>query len=196
MEGNAIFDNGLETRDHGIYAPSDDHIINGNIIFNNVGYGVHAYEKPKSLTITRNIFFGNKEGGVILAGSDCKVFNNVCFDNGRGISYFRGGCTKNAVKNNIFYKNKTDCGYDNGGGKLGDPADNDDDFNCYFPGKPHPLIKPGSNEVLADPEFEDAKKGDYRLRDKSPCRGKGTDAGLPLDADKKPDLGAFVEDRK
>jgi parallel beta-helix repeat protein len=94
IEGNIIFDNGLETRDHGIYAPSDDHIINGNIVFNNAGYGVHAYEKPKKLTIARNIFFGNKEGGVILAGSDCKVFNNVCVDNGRGVLYFRGGCTK------------------------------------------------------------------------------------------------------
>ena len=61
--------------------------------------------------------------------------------------------------------------------------------NCYFPGKPNERTKPGMNEVLVDPLFMDSKKGDFRLKDGSPCRGKGTDVGMG----KSPDLGAFVK---
>jgi hypothetical protein len=187
LEANAIFDNGTRSTDHGIYCPADDLTINGNIIFNNAGYGIHSYSKPKQQVISRNICMGNKAAGIILAGSDSKVFHNVCAYNGLGIMYFRGGCTENVVKNNIFAFNKTDCGYDNGGGRYGDPAKNVDDFNCYFPGKPDERIIPGKNEVLADPLFMDSKKGDFRLKDGSPCLGKGADVGMG----KAPDLGAF-----
>ena len=146
MEGNVIFENGTEGRDHGIYCPSDELTINGNVIFNNAGYGIHSYSQPKRQVITRNLCIGNKVCGIILAGSECKVFHNVCVNNGIGLFYFRGGCKGNVVKNNIVAFNKTDCGYDNGGGKYGDPADNIDDFNCYFPGKPAEQIKPGSTK--------------------------------------------------
>jgi parallel beta-helix repeat protein len=189
MEGNVIFDNGTRSTDHGIYCPADDLTIKGNVIFNNAGFGIHSYSSPKRQLITRNICVGNKAAGIILAGSDNKVFHNVCVNNGLGIMYFRGGCTGNIVKNNIFAFNKTDCAYDNGGGKYGDPAKNLDDFNCYFPGKPNERIKPGLNEVLAGPLFVDSKKGDFRLKDGSPCRGKGVDVGMG----KAPDLGAFVK---
>jgi parallel beta-helix repeat protein len=191
MEGNVIFDNGTEGRDHGIYAPSDEHTINGNLIFDNAGYGVHAYSTPKRLTITRNVIFGNKAGGIIVGGSDNKVLNNVAAGNAVGMFYYRGGCKDNAVKNNIFAFNKTDCGYDNGGGKLGDPADNADDYNCYFPGLPDKHIKTGPNELTgADPKFMNAGKGDYRLKPSSPCRGRGADVGLPFEG-KRPNLGAY-----
>ena len=67
IEGNVIFDNGTETHDHGIYMPADDVTINGNIIFESAGYGIHAYTAPKRLVITRNVCFANKAGGIILA---------------------------------------------------------------------------------------------------------------------------------
>ena len=95
--------------------------------------------------------------------------NNICADNGIGIFYFRVGCKNNAVNNNIFAFNKTDCAYDNGGGHYGDPANNTDDHNCYFPGKPSVQIHPGLHEILADPMFVNAKEGDYRLKPESPC---------------------------
>jgi hypothetical protein len=190
LEANVIFDNGTRSTDHGIYCPADELTINGNIIFNNAGYGIHSYSKPKRQVITRNLCMGNKAAGIILAGSDHKVFHNVCAYNGLGIMYFRGGCTENVVKNNIFAFNKTDCGYDNGGGKYGDPAKNVDDFNCYFPGKPNERIGPGKNEVLADPLFVDPKKGDFRLKADSPCLGKGVDVGLAFKG-KAPAIGAF-----
>jgi hypothetical protein len=187
LEANVIFNNGTRGTDHGIYCPADELTINGNIIFDNAGYGIHSYRTPKRQVITRNICIANKTAGIILAGSENKVYHNVCAYNGLGLMYFRGGCTGNAVKNNIFAFNKTDCGYDNGGGKYGDPARNEDDFNCYFPGKPTERIGPGKNEVLADPLFLDWKKGDFRLKDGSPCLGKGADVGMG----KALDLGAF-----
>jgi hypothetical protein len=190
IEGNVIFDNGTRSTDHGIYCPADELTMNGNIIFNNAGYGIHSYSGPKHQVITRNICTGNKAAGIILAGSQNRVFHNVCVFNGLGVMYFRGGCTENSVKNNIFAFNQVDCGYDNGGGKYGDPARNVDDFNCYSPGKPSKRIVPGKNEVLADPLFVDSTKGDFRLKDGSPCSEKGADVGMPFKG-KAPDLGAF-----
>lgn len=190
MEANVIFDNGTRSTDHGIYCPADDLTINGNIIFHNAGYGIHSYSNPRRQVITRNICLGNKAAGIILAGGDNRVFHNVTVHNGLGIMYFRGGCVGNIVKNNIFAFNGTDCGYDNGGGRYGDPAGNVDDFNCYFPGKPNPRIGPGKHEVLADPLFVDSKMGDFRLKPASPCLEKGADVGMPF-AGKAPELGAF-----
>ena len=100
------------------------------------------------------------------------------------------GCKQNDVRNNIFAFNGTHCAYDNGGGKLGDPSANTDDYNCYYPGKPYAKINPGSHELLTDPHFQDAKKGDFRLSPSSPCRGRG--CRLKSTATPKPDLGAFV----
>jgi hypothetical protein len=118
------------------------------------------------------------------------VCHNVCAGNGIGILYFRGGCMDNVVQNNIFAFNGTDSGYDNGGGKLGDPARNIVDYNCCFPGKPHARILAGAHELLANPRFIDAKAGDYRLRENSPCVGKAERPnGLALDAVKN--VGAF-----
>ena len=190
MEANVIFENGVRSTDHGIYCPADGLVIRGNIIFHNAGYGIHSYSSPKQQLIVQNICIENKVCGIILAGSHNQVFHNVCVGNGIGLFYFRGGSTDNVVQNNIFAFNRTDCGYDNGGGRYGDPARNVDDYNCYFPGKPNPLIHPGRHEVLADPMFVDAARGDFRLKVGSPCIGKGGDMG-PSRSGKLKNLGAF-----
>lgn len=191
LEANVIFDNGTRSTDHGIYCPADELTITGNLIFHNAGYGIHSYSHPRRQVITRNICMGNKAAGIILAGSENQVYHNVCAYNGLGIMYFRGGCTDNVVKNNIFAFNQADCGYDNGGGRYGDPARNTDDFNCYFPGKPSERSGSGEHEVLADPRFVASKHGDFRLMQDSPCLGKAADVGLPF-VGKAPDLGAFL----
>jgi hypothetical protein len=191
MEGNVIFENGTSDTDHGIYCPSDQFQINGNIIFNHAGYGIHSYPSPKRQWITRNVCVGNKSGGIVLAGSENQVYHNVCASSTYGILYFRGGCTSNIVENNIFAFNQIDCGYDNGGGQLGDPANNVEDYNCYYPGKPDAALLPGAHEVLADPLFVDRANGDYRLKVGSPCVGRGINVVSPSGG-RRPDLGAFV----
>jgi hypothetical protein len=98
--------------------------------------------------------------------------------------------TNNVVQNNIFAFNGRDCGYDNGGGKEGDPERNVDDYNCYYLAKPERLIRPGLHEILADPRFMDAQAGDYHIRDDSPCMGKAVEVkGRPGDLVKN--VGAF-----
>ncbi len=190
MEANIIFDNGTRSTDHGIYCPADELTIRGNIIFHNAGYGIHSYSSPKRQRIIQNICFGNRVCGIILAGSENQVYHNICVGNGIGILCFRGGCTDNLVQNNVFAFNGTDGGYDNGGGKLGDPARNTDDYNCYFPGKPDARILAATHDILADPKFIDAKAGDFRLREDSSCIGKAVrPKGLALDAVKN--VGAF-----
>jgi len=173
MEGNVIFGNGTNGRDHGIYAPANDITARGNVIFDNVGYGIHSYSLPHNQKIYRNVIFRNKEGGIILAGNDNEVLHNTVAQNGRGIFYFRGGCKNNTVENNIFAFNRVDCDYDNGGGApgYGDPMKNLDDYNCYFPGKPFGSIAPGKHEILADPRLAAPATGDFRLRSTSPCKG-------------------------
>jgi hypothetical protein len=190
VEGNIIFANGTNSRDHGIYMPASDVVLNGNICFDNAGYGIHSYEKPTQQLIVRNVCFANKVCGIILAGRDNKAYHNVCAGNGIGLFYFRGGCTGNDVRDNIFAFNRTDCGYDNGGGKLGDPSANTDDHNCYFPGKPDRRLSPGSHELLADPQFRDAASGDFRLKEKSPCKGKAVNMNI-TGVGETPDLGAY-----
>ncbi len=107
------------------------------------------------------------------AGIGCRATNNVVYGNVHcGLKEMGHGGTGILMEANIIAFNGTDSGYDNGGGRLGDPARNTDDYNCYFPGKPHARILAGAHEILADPKFIDAKAGDYRLREDSPCVGK------------------------
>jgi parallel beta-helix repeat protein len=190
MEGNVIFENGTSSTDHGIYCPADAVTINGNILFNHPGYGIHSYSSPRGQRITRNLCLGNKAGGILLAGSETQVYHNVCSGNGVGILYFRSNCLYNVVENNIFAFNGVDGGYDDCGGKVPGPANNVDDYNCYYPGAPPAAILPGGHEVRADPLFQDRASGDYQLKLGSPCQDRGLNLGEPF-LGPAPDLGAF-----
>jgi parallel beta-helix repeat protein len=191
IEGNVIFGNGTDGLDHGIYAPADDMTINGNIIFNNAGYGIHSYESPVRQVITRNIIFGHKESaGIILAGSENQVFNNVVVGNYIGILYFRDGCTDNVVMNNIFSDNVYNSLSDDCGGQCSPPTNNVIDYNAYFSSPPSLEDRSGGNDVVADPLFVNKSQGDFRLRADSPLLGKGVDVGLGFQGD-RPNLGAW-----
>jgi hypothetical protein len=193
IEGNIIFENGTTSLDHGIYAPSDDTQMIGNIIFNNAGWGIHSYSAPSRQRITHNILTGDGFGGILLAANASEVYHNVVTFHRWGIYYFREGSAFNVVKNNIFaFNTDGDAGYDNGGGLLGDPHDNVDDYNCYVKAPP-PQIPPGPNEVVADPRFLDPESGDFRLRSNSSCIDRGTDLGYPF-LEAAPDIGFFESD--
>ena len=144
MEGNVIFDNGTESPDHGIYCPSDDLTLNGNVIFNNAGFGIHSYSHAETSGYhPQRLLRQQGRRASSWPAASARSSTTSAPTTASGSSTSAAAAPSNVVKNNIFAFNKTDCGYDNGGGKYGDPADNTDDFNCYFPGKPHPAIKPG-----------------------------------------------------
>jgi hypothetical protein len=186
MEGNVIFGNGFSNLDHGIYCPANDCTMNGNIVFNNASWGIHAYSNPQRLQISKNLAVGNGSGGIVLAGDFCSVYNNVSAYNGvYGILYYGDQCADNIVMNNIFTFNQDDGGpYASPG-----PVRNTDDYNCYFPGKPGDLLPAGPHEIYADPQFVSPATGDFRLKAESPCIGSGTLLGLPGDAISN--IGAF-----
>jgi hypothetical protein len=197
MEGNVIFDNGTNSLDHGIYCPADDCTIDGNIIFNNAGWGLQLYPAPQNLLVYRNICFGNLTGGIVLAAAFSMIFNNDSVSNPIGIMYFRDGCTGNVVENNIFAFNTQGDGIiDDGDGMLGDPSNNTDDYNVYFPGQLDPPellgldVTVGASELFVDPQFINADQGDFRYADGSPCIGGGTPINLP-DGSTLSNMGAF-----
>src|SRR5262249_46353773 len=93
IRGNVIFDNGTGRLDHGIYMPASNTRMDGNVIYDNSGWGIHSYPSPMNQVISHNVIFGNGMGGIILAGSYNKVLNNTVSHNKMlGILYFRSGC--------------------------------------------------------------------------------------------------------
>jgi parallel beta-helix repeat protein len=164
IQGNVIFGNGTSTLDHGIYMPAPNSTLDGNVIFNNTGWGIHLYPSPANQTITHNILFNNGVGGILLASNgDTVMYNTAVNNNTWGILYFRSGCTNNIVEHNIFADNKyLNADYDSGGPMNSFPSNNIDDYNCYYPGQPR-LQSPGQHELYANPQFLNLAADDFRL---------------------------------
>jgi hypothetical protein len=172
MEGNVIFDNGSTTLDHGIYMPADNVTMNGNVIFDNSGFGIQSYTAPVGQVISHNLIFGNKFGGIVLAGSDCSVFDNTIAYNNLGLLYY-GTSLNEVVEHNIIAFNTTNNPYGGGGPNL-------DDYNCYYGGGPNPYYNPGPHEMLANPLFLNAVGGDFRLAQATPATSAGAFAGATV----------------
>ena len=161
IQGNIIFDNGTNSLDHGICMPADNVTISGNVIFDNTGYGIQSYSSPTYQVIAHNIIFGNTTGGILVAGNHTQVYYNTVVGNGVGILYYRGGCVNNVAQHNIFAFNSTNAGYDNGGGTLGNPSNNLDDYNDYFQGTLDARVPLGPHDMFVNPGFVNAQFGDF-----------------------------------
>lgn len=195
IEGNYIHDLGQTSHDHAIYLPAGEVTVRKNLLVNSSGWGVHAYSTPKRLTVSHNVIGGNAEDGVILGGSECRVFNNVFYRNHRGaVFFFRRDCRSNSVANNLIFETRA-FRYDAMGSSAAadQPRDNVIDYNCIVGGAvtPPPVDRLGRHNLEADPAVREAARLDFRLKPGSPCLGAG-DARIQAGfAGRAPDMGLY-----
>ena len=110
---------GVSTGNYGAYVNGHHLLFDGNIIYNNTGYGIHNYHSDfynVSDNIYRNnIFYHNgfDDGTrglkdsmaaiIITSGSNNQFYNNIVYGNNNGVQI---GCCNNAqVYNNTIYNN-------------------------------------------------------------------------------------------
>ncbi|MCA9387131.1 chitobiase/beta-hexosaminidase C-terminal domain-containing protein, partial [Candidatus Dojkabacteria bacterium] len=107
-----FYNNGTDTSDHHIFASGIQTSGNEMIFENNYfgfspGSGVLLYDQPEYAIVRNNIFnmesgSSNSEYGVLLSGSNLKVFNNTIYGAGRGIAIDDTTSQNNEIKNNII----------------------------------------------------------------------------------------------
>jgi parallel beta-helix repeat protein len=151
------------------------------------GYGIQAQERSRP-TIKNCIITGAATTGIRLENlSNATIVNNTLALNG----YFGIYCRNNSspeISNNIFYKNGTELR-----GGTGVIAEQTSlpviDYNCFW-GHPVHAVDISGNTTLTgtniqtDPLFADVERGDFHLRDDSPCLTSG-------DPDIGPQMGAY-----
>jgi hypothetical protein len=178
--GNVVYDCGNMRLDHGIYVGHTGGTVANNIVYGSTGYGIHCWHNCNRLTITNNLVFNNKDGGIVIGQGDgpnngsvdadgFTVANNIVVFNGTGIA--EEGATG---KNNKFIK------------------------NVVFGNKQAMDLQTGKEigTIRADPKFVDYKadgSGDYRLQPSSPAVNAGTTTGAPdldIAGNRRPQGGA------
>lgn len=120
---NLIHGFGTSQLHHGMYIKGDYHLIDGNIIYDNAGYGIHMYNDAGSVKhcIVRNntcyengVRSANGGAGIIVTQGVSLVYNNVCYNNGGGsnsnsygilVYNVPAGSGANKIYNNTLYKN-------------------------------------------------------------------------------------------
>jgi parallel beta-helix repeat protein len=142
---------------HGFYiGGATDTTIEWNLIYGNAARGIQLYPDAENTTIDHNIISGNGEGILIggeggAASSNTNVYDNVISD----------ATTRHDVES-----------YWPAGNPVG--VDNSVHDNCLWGGREGTLsIGEGgataSHNLDANPQFVDAKAGDYELNPTSPC---------------------------
>ncbi len=163
-----------ENQDHGIYlAAASRTKIRDNWIFRNADRGIQLYPDAQRTRVVHNVIYGNGEG--IIFSGDRKVAAN-----------------HNLVAENIIADSKIRSNvesYFEPGGPVG--RRNVVRFNCvrgapsgYYAGSDDSGIQEdeigfrAAHNVFARPRFVAPKRGDFRLRDDSPCAELGGKVSL------------------
>ena len=153
--------------------------------------GIHL-SKAKNCKIYNNVCYNNKSGiSLDLAiTTDNFVYNNTLVDNDVGLWFGSGTATGNTVENNIF-ANNSNCGIHINKYLIYD-------YNCFYNnGKNYSGGTPGAHDVNGNPKFKDAANHNYQIMSGSAAIDKGVSiAGLNSDIlgnaiQNKIDIGAY-----
>lgn len=157
------------TQGHGIYVVDIGPVVSNNIIGNNSGIGITTWHAATRVTISNNLLWSNRGGGIVIGNGDAPgqgsilcddsiVSNNIVINNnGPGINEFGANGLNNVFTNNCLYGNTS------GPTRL-----------------QHGHV--ARNTVTSDARFVNFKldgSGDYHLRSDSPCVDAGTSQGAP-----------------
>lgn len=180
----SIHDNGISDLTHGLYLNGADNLVDGCKIYNNGGWGVHAYGSAAYRVIVRNntIYNNARAGGRgpgigLYTGSGHKAYNNILWGNREGIGVGEGASFAK-VHNNTIYKNTRS-------GILIDTLSNSAEIlNNILYSNAGGIANQGVDSILlnnladVDPRFMDAAGGDFRLRGGSPAIDAGTTSDI------------------
>ncbi len=187
--GNKIHHN----RVYGIYTSFDNGLIEGNLIYDNAGCGLHLFQQNHAVNgwvVRNNRFYGNGDNyypkyspyfgvnkrpvpAVVLARGKNQFYNNLVYNNvNGGVSVF-GNADNTLVANNTIY----------GNGKYGisvaDTVNNARIINNIISNNGSVIIDSGvgtimpKNNLITDPGLVNAAAGDFRLKAGSPAINKG-----------------------
>ena len=113
-------------------------------------------------TVENNVISGTAAGVSANASTGLKLYNNTFVNNTKDLQFTNASAT---VRNNIFSAESTVDG-----GTV------DSDYNCYssvMVSEEYFNAAAEANSIWANPEFVNAKAGDYRLHKLSACVGAG-----------------------
>lgn len=185
-----IHDNGSgtdQTNGHAFYVTSGENLFDGNLIYNNLGYGFHLYDNSGPKIINRNIIRNNKiyangrnssttSYGIVIAwGTNNQIYNNLIYDNlYGGVQDYTGAETtkyyNNTITGNVrgfdlqFYSSgatlTNNIVYNNSSADITD-----------FGGTGTPTQ---TTNLTSNPTFVNAGADDYHLQAGSAARNTGT----------------------
>ena len=174
----------------------DGVVVRRNIVsgvrHSKLGYagGIHM-SKATNCKIYNNISYNN-QSGISLEGSltlNNEIYNNTLDGNDYGIKA-NSGNGSNVLKNNAITNNKILGIANNSGVSF--------DYNGFFGNKDnyYSSAKPGVHDINADPKYLNKSNQDYRISSSSPFIDKGYDMGLSTDIlgniiQNKMDIGAY-----
>jgi parallel beta-helix repeat protein len=129
---NYVHDNGDAAAganlDHGIYWCSGSGTIEGNVVEDNVAYGIQLYPTAAGVTVSHNTIVGNRSGGIVVGNEAAgnQILDNVVADNSHyGIRGYNLTGSGNVARGNLVWKNGEDTagtGISFSGTIVADPA--------------------------------------------------------------------------